>query len=176
MTMPPKDGSPDRVQTPSVSTAPTSGETAPAGPRWWHWGAVPHHLGRARTSTVVLSLLFVAVFALYLNVKPDVGTTGTTPAGGGSEVEAPVNPLVPAEPAAPETTEEPAPTTEPEETEEETGTPTTGGTSDPSSSSSSAPTSTSSPPSDPAGTAEPSDPTSGTTEPVDPAPTSAPAP
>ena len=66
---------------------------------------------------MVLSLLFLAVFALYLNVKPAVESTGTTPAGGSSDVEAPVNPLVPSEPAAPETTEEPAPTTEPEETE-----------------------------------------------------------
>jgi hypothetical protein len=173
MTGPQDDTTPDRVQTPSVSTAPTGGETAPAGPRWWHWGAVPHHLGRARTSTVVLSLLFLAVFALYLNVKPDVETAGTTPAGGSSGVEAPVNPLVPAEPAAPETTEEPAPTTEPEETEEGTGTPTTGRSSSPSSS---APTSTTSPSSEPAESTAPSDAATATTDPGTTAPSSAPAP
>jgi hypothetical protein len=176
MSTPQDEPTPDRVQTPSVSTAPTGGEAAPAGPRWWHWGAVPHHLGRARTSTVVLSLLFVAVFALYLNVKPDAAPTGTTPAGGSSDVEAPVNPLVPSEPAAPETTEQPAPTSQPEETEGETGTPTTGSTPSPTSSSSPAPTSTTSRPTDPAETAEPSEPTTGTTEPGTPAPSSAPAP
>ena len=66
---------------------------------------------------MILSVLFLAIFALYLNVRPDV-TTDTTPAGGGSDVEAPANPLVPTAPTTPEPTEEPSPTTEPEETTE----------------------------------------------------------
>jgi hypothetical protein len=176
MSTPQDDATPDRVQTPSISTAPTSGETAPAAPRWWHWGSVPHHLGRARTSTVVLALLFVAVFALYLNVRPDVQPTGTDPAGGSSDVEAPANPLVPSEPTAPETTGPPAPTTEPEPTEGETPTPTTSSPSSPSSSSSPAPTSTTSRSSDPAETTGPSEPATGTSEPDTPSTSSVPAP
>ncbi len=173
MTMPPKDGSPDRVQTPSVSTAPTSGETAPAGPRWWHWGAVPHHLGRARTSTVILSVLFVAVFTLYLSVRPDSQPAGTSPAGGGSDVEVPVVPVLPGGPTAPQTTEEPAPTTgaDPsEDPDEETGTPTTG-----SEDTSSGPTSTGAT-TDPTGTSEPAQETPGTPEATTSAPTSSAAP
>jgi hypothetical protein len=67
--------------TPTVSTDPARSR--------WHWSAVPSHLGRARTSTVVLSLLFLGIGALYLYIRPDTvapttaGTTGgvvqTTP-------------------------------------------------------------------------------------------------
>ena len=45
----------EEAPAPSVSTAPA---TDP-GHRWW--SAIPHHLGRARTSTVALSALFVAI-------------------------------------------------------------------------------------------------------------------
>jgi hypothetical protein len=47
----------------------------------WHVSRIPAHLGPARTSTVVLAVLFVAIFALYLNIKPDVpgaATSGTS--------------------------------------------------------------------------------------------------
>lgn len=170
MSGPQDEPTPDRVQTPTVSTAPTSGETPP-GPRWWHWGALPDHLGRARTSTVVLSVLFVAVFALYLNVRPDVATTGTSPAGGSSDVEAPANPVVPSEPTTQEPTEEPAPTTDPDGTEpsEETETPTTSGTP---SSSTTRPTTPATEPSDAPATTAPTPTTGGTTAPS----TSAPSP
>jgi hypothetical protein len=47
---------------------------------------IPDHLGRARTSTVVLAVLFLAIFALYLNIRPD--PTGTTTAGTGGSVPA----------------------------------------------------------------------------------------
>ena len=47
--------------------------------RWL--AAVPRHVGRARTSTVVLSLLFLAIGTLYLNVHPTTAQT-TVPAGG----------------------------------------------------------------------------------------------
>lgn len=40
--------------------------------------------GRVRTSTVLLSLLFVAVFALYLEVRPPpAGTAGSSYGAGG---------------------------------------------------------------------------------------------
>jgi hypothetical protein len=74
--------------------------TAPAeGPRRW-WAAVPRRLGRARTSTVVLAVLFVVLGVLYLYVRPE--TTDTAPAGNTGEVA-----VVP----APATTAEPEPTT-----------------------------------------------------------------
>ena len=92
---------------PTVSTAPA----APTGHRWW--SAIPSHLGRARTSTVILSLLFVATFALWLQVKPE--ETQTVPTGVGSVQQQPAAPTtaVPA-PAttAPPTPDEPEPRTE----------------------------------------------------------------
>jgi cytoskeletal protein RodZ len=84
----------------SVSTAPR---------RWWT--AVPHHLGRARTSTVVLTLLFVGLYALYLNVRPPDPPAGA-PSGSTVQTSAPAatGPAEPTETSAPTTT---APTTEP---------------------------------------------------------------
>ena len=115
---------------PSVTTAP-----APGRPHSW-WSTIPAHLGRARTSTVVLALLFLAVGALYLTVRPDpVGTTTTgntsvtTPApqtggGGGSPTSEPTTaaPTAPTTTNAPTTTESsqpfdlPTTSTVPEET------------------------------------------------------------
>ncbi len=170
----PQDGSgAHRVTAPTVSTAPTSGTPGPPGARWWHWDALPHHLGRARTSTVILSVLFVAVFTLYLSVRPDSQPAGTSPAGGGSDVEVPVVPVLPGGPTAPRTTEEPAPTTgadRSEDPDEETGTPTTG-----SEDTSSGPTSTGAT-TDPTGTSEPAQETPGTPEATTSAPTSSAAP
>ncbi|RBY76586.1 hypothetical protein DQ239_13670 [Blastococcus sp. TF02-09] len=161
----------EQVATPTVSTAPTGGTAEAPHTSWWHWKRLPDHLGRARTSTVILSVLFLAVFTLYLNVRPEDGLTDTTPAGGSSGVQTPTNPVIPTDPTttSPEPTEEPTPTTEPEETEEteesgtpseETDTPTTSST--PSTSSSSAPETTTEP-SVPTETSEPASPTSGTT-------------
>ncbi|SDN99999.1 hypothetical protein [Geodermatophilus sp. DSM 45219] len=105
---------------PSVSTAPAS------APRRW-WSAVPHHLGRARTSTVVLALLFVGLYTLYLYVRPPDTTTVVPATGTTVETPAPSDvPLVPTETPEP-TTEEPttpeeesaAPTTAPETTPED---------------------------------------------------------
>jgi cytoskeletal protein RodZ len=88
----------------SVSTAP------PPAPRRW-WTAVPHHLGRARTSTVVLTLLFIGLYALYLNVRPPDPPAGA-PSGSTVQTSAPAatGPAEPTETSAPTTT---APTTEP---------------------------------------------------------------
>ena len=105
-------------------TAPSepTGEQ-PAEPRRW-WSMVPRHLGRARTSTVVIGLLFVALFALYLNVRPDPeAAAGTSGGGAGVTEPAPTTGGTTTTPA-PEPTTAPAPTTaeEPTTTEDTTAT------------------------------------------------------
>jgi hypothetical protein len=140
---------------PSVSTAPAS------APRRW-WSAVPHHLGRARTSTVVLALLFVGLYTLYLYVRPPDPPTSVPASDTTVETPAPSDvPLVPTETPGP-TTEAPttpeeesaAPTTAPgttpgpvEETPAETAEPTTpaGETPTPSAPATAAPTATGAP-------------------------------
>ena len=127
MSTPDQDRTPRTPASPSVSTAPAgTGSTTPdvgPGHRWW--SSVPRHLGRARTSTVVLGVLFLAVFALWLNVRPPEDGTPRTPSDP-ADVDAPVVPGLPeeTEPAPAETTEPtptaPRPTTSapaPEETE-----------------------------------------------------------
>jgi hypothetical protein len=94
MSQPPEERATDR---PEVTTVPAE----PPRQR-----RLPAHLGRARTSTLILSVLFLAIGALWLNVRPD--PVATTPAGGGSDVQQSTTP----EPTPP-TTE--APTTEPVE-------------------------------------------------------------
>ena len=77
--------------------------TAPAGSVWRR---IPDHLGRARTSTVVLVVLFLAIGTLYLNIRPE--TTGTATTGTGNEAPVQTTTPVPATTTtpAPETTEE----------------------------------------------------------------------
>ncbi|NEK85911.1 hypothetical protein GCU60_09065 [Blastococcus saxobsidens] len=113
MTEPAQDRTPttpDAPAGPSVSTAPAGADstTPDVAPRNRWWSAVPHHLGRARTSTVVLGVLFVAVFALWLNVRPPTDGTPRTPSEP-ADVNAPVVPGLPEETEPAET--EPAPTT-----------------------------------------------------------------
>jgi hypothetical protein len=130
MTVP---GDPTREQPavqPTVSTEP-----APGTPHRW-WSAIPRHLGRARTSTIVLVLLFLATGVLYLYVKPEE-TAASTPTGGDPAVNQPATTTggttapapttapppttsVPVEPSTQETTTTSAPeeTTVPEETTE----------------------------------------------------------
>lgn len=103
MSQPPEDRATDR---PEVTTVPAE----PPRQR-----RLPAHLGRARTSTVVLSVLFLAIGALWLNVRPD--PVPTTPAGGGSDVQQSTTPEAPAP-----TTEAPA-TTEPVQPTESEPTP-----------------------------------------------------
>ncbi|MGY1834882.1 hypothetical protein ACI79P_07225 [Blastococcus sp. SYSU DS0510] len=100
---------------PTVSTAPAAAPGSPTdspspAPRHGWWAAIPRHLGRARTSTVVLAILFVAVFALWLNVKPPAQGA---PATGETAVTEPTQPTGTTEPAQTEQTE---PTEEPETT------------------------------------------------------------
>ena len=97
---------------PTAEQPQVTATVSPPVPARSRWGALPRHLGRARTSTVVLSLLFLAIGALWINIRPtETGPAGTT---GVDQPVAPVNPLVPTEPAP--TTTEPVPTTEPEPT------------------------------------------------------------
>ncbi|MGY2076434.1 hypothetical protein [Blastococcus sp. SYSU DS0828] len=117
----PTDATARASDEPVVSTAPAAAAAdagAPTGttaaPRHRWWSAVPKHLGRARTSTVVLAVLFVSVFALYLNVKP--------PAPGEPDTRGQVTEQTEqAEETEPATTEE----TEPPTTEETEPAPTT---------------------------------------------------
>jgi hypothetical protein len=102
--------------TPSVSTAPPQSR--------WHWSAIPARLGRARTSTVVLAVLFLAVGALYLTVKPPPTVTVTT--GNGTAVVVPANPTT-ASPTRPtQTTTAPETTTQSGTTTSSGGSSTTG--------------------------------------------------
>ena len=109
----------DAAASPAVSTAPaaaggTSPDVAP-GHRWW--SAIPRNLGRARTSTVLLGVLFLAVFALYLNVRPPA--EGRSPAAGDPAVEGPATPTSPERTELTES-EPPAPTmTQPRTTPDE---------------------------------------------------------
>jgi hypothetical protein len=86
--------------------------TAPAGSVW---SRIPHHLGRARTSTVVLGLLFLAIGALYLNIRPE--TTDPNTAGNPGNVQQSTTPTTVPETTAPPTTTAPETTAEPEPTE-----------------------------------------------------------
>jgi hypothetical protein len=113
------DTTPEPTATPQVTRSP------------WHISRIPGHLGRARTSTVVLSVLFVAIFALYLYVKPETPATAT---GG---VQEPASTTAPARTTA-------APTTTPEQTSEQQ--PTT--TQAPTTTAASTDTTTPTPPSD----------------------------
>ncbi|WP_448615155.1 hypothetical protein [Modestobacter sp. URMC 112] len=94
---------------PPPSSEPSSSAPAPAS--FWRQ-RVPARIGRARTSTVVLGVLFVVLATLYVLVRPDVEyTTVTTETG--QTVRVPVSQLgpttEPAEPATP-TTEAPVET------------------------------------------------------------------
>jgi cytoskeletal protein RodZ len=115
-----------QVAAPTVSTAP-----APGGARGL-FSRIPGHLGRARTSTVVLAVLFVGIYALYLNVKPPaVGDASTsTPETSTTEpaptpaptTTAPETSAEPTTSAPPPTTSAPTTAPEPTTTEEPTGT------------------------------------------------------
>ena len=94
--------------------------TAPAGSAW---SRIPDHLGRARTSTVILSVLFLAIGTLYLNIRPDTTGAATT----GTSNEAPVQTTTPLPTTTTTTTpeptvEEPTPTEEPTTTSAPTAT------------------------------------------------------
>jgi hypothetical protein len=132
-------GDPTREQPavqPTISTEP-----APGTPHRW-WSAIPRHLGRARTSTVVLVVLFLATGVLYLYVKPEQasasartvgdpavdepatttgGETTAPPTTGPPTTTVPVEPTTSEETTSEETTSAvPEETTVPEDTTTET--------------------------------------------------------
>ena len=103
---------------------------SPPDPPRSRWGAIPHHLGRARTSTVILSLLFLAIGALWLNIRPDPEPPAPA-SGNGAVVDQPATtePAVPTTPeptteAVPTPSEEPTTTSEAPTSTSETATPT----------------------------------------------------
>jgi hypothetical protein len=69
MSDPRKETAEQPVVSPSVSTDPGRGP--------WRLSRIPSHVGRARTSTLVLSVLFLAIGALYLQIRPEVVETPT---------------------------------------------------------------------------------------------------
>jgi hypothetical protein len=85
----------EQLDQPTVSTAPP-----PARRR------IPAHLGPARTSTVILAVLWLALGVLYLNVRPP---TPQAASGGGTTVQTtePVRTTT----APPATSTAPVPTT-----------------------------------------------------------------
>ena len=88
---------------PTVSTAPPRSR--------WSWPRVPAHVGPARTSTLILALLFVGVFALYLVVRPESATVATTGTSGGAQpTQVQQQPLPTATTTAPRTTPTTTPT------------------------------------------------------------------
>jgi cytoskeletal protein RodZ len=109
------------VVTPEVTTAPVGGR----------WSRIPHHLGRARTSTVVIGVLFLAIFALYLNIRPETTGTATTETGNTAPVQAPASTsesATPTTPAPETTTDQPTTTEAPTTTDAPTDTTTPEGT------------------------------------------------
>jgi hypothetical protein len=105
---------------PTVSTAPPPSSRVR---RWW--SSIPSHLGPARTSTVVLAVLFLALGSLYLTVRPDPAATTSTPVR--TTATTPAAPSAPPATTAPTTTTptEPVPTTTEEDTPSPTEEPTT---------------------------------------------------
>jgi hypothetical protein len=94
------------VTGPTAEQPQVTATVSPPTPQRTRWGAIPRHLGRARTSTVVLSLLFLAIGALWLNIRPLPETVA--PARDGAVVDEPAT----TDTAVP-TTPAPTPTTEP---------------------------------------------------------------
>jgi hypothetical protein len=88
--------------TPTVTTAPARSR--------WRVSKLPSHLGRARTSTLVLAVLFLAIGTLYLNIRPETPGTTTT-SDTGTVQPAPITTA-----PAPETTLEPSTTSAPQTT------------------------------------------------------------
>lgn len=91
--------------TPTVTTAPARSR--------WRVSKLPPHLGPARTSTVILVVLFLSIGALYLYIRPE--TTGTAVTGNQqpAATTAPAAPTtaVPETPVPETTTGSEAPTT-----------------------------------------------------------------
>jgi outer membrane biosynthesis protein TonB len=106
----PSHDQPTRVL-PATAARPAPTTDAPPPVHFWRQ-KVPAHIGRARTSTLVLGLLFVAFFGLYLVVRPPAVEYTTVETTSGQTVRVPVSELGP----TPEPTEPEAPTSQVPET------------------------------------------------------------
>ena len=110
----PKHDRPTRVlRSTAQQPPPTIGAPAPPAHFWRQ--RVPAHIGRARTSTLVLGLLFVVFATLYVVVRPAPVEYTTVETTSGQRVRVPVTELGPTtEPPAPAPPTSEAPTTPPE--------------------------------------------------------------
>ena len=107
-------------QQPAVTPTVT---TAPARSRW-RVSKLPPHLGPARTSTVILVVLFLSIGALYLYIRPETTGTAVTSNQQPAATTAPAAPTTAAPTTpAPETTDSEAPTTTTEFPTTESATP-----------------------------------------------------
>ena len=127
---------------PTAEQPQVTATVSPAVPPRSRWGAIPRHLGRARTSTLVLSLLFLGIGALWLNIRPEPVPSAPS-SGGGTVVDQPA-PVVPTTPT-PTTEAVPTPTDLPTPTSE-LPVPTTSDTPSPTETSTRFPTTTTEPP------------------------------
>ena len=129
---------------PTADQPQVTATVSPPVPPRSRWGAIPHHLGRARTSTVVLSLLFLGIGTLWLNIRPDPENPAPA-SGGGTVVDQPAttDPAVPTTPT-PTTETVPTPSDVPTTTSEVTTT--TSETTAPTGTGSGVPTTTTEPP------------------------------
>ncbi|MCW2698225.1 MAG: putative polymerase sigma factor [Modestobacter sp.] len=96
---------------PATADQPAPTTDAPPPVSFWRQ-KVPAHIGRARTSTIVLGVLFVALFALYLGIRPPAVQYTTVESTSGETYRVPVTARVtpePSETSAP-TSEVPEPT------------------------------------------------------------------
>jgi hypothetical protein len=118
------DDQPTTVQQQTAVQPAVTAMPATRRSRLFPGGRLPARIGRARTSTLVLGLMFVLLFALYVAVRPDPVeyTTVTTTSGQtlrvpASDVLPPPTSPVPAPESTPaETTDPAAPTSDPADT------------------------------------------------------------
>jgi hypothetical protein len=117
------DDQPTTVQQQTAVQPAVTAMPATRRSRLFPGGRLPARIGRARTSTLVLGLLFVLLFGLYVAVRPPVEYTTVTTTSGqtlrvpASDVLPPPTSPVPAPESTPaETSEPPAPTSDPADT------------------------------------------------------------
>jgi hypothetical protein len=136
---------PSEEQPPAPTTTAPTVSTAPPRSRWG-WPRVPAHVGPARTSTVIIAVLFAGVFALWLVVRPETATVATTGSTGGAQPtqvqQTPPRTTTPAPTSTPTPARSSAATSSAASSTRETTSSTSGGSSDTSSGTSGSPTTT----------------------------------
>jgi hypothetical protein len=106
-----QDDQPTTVQQQTAVQPAVTAMPATRRSRLFPGGRLPARIGRARTSTVVLGLLFVLLFALYVAVRPDPVEYTTVTTTSGQTLRVPASDVLP-----PPTTPVPAPESTPAET------------------------------------------------------------